>query len=111
MSQAKHKKAFEQAQPLDLPVSSRQDGSSDSFVGYDSDISIEKDETELRLEKILFGDNVGFHEDLKYHQKGVGAAGENGDVDLHADSDENTAPEAGMEGIDDADVCAHLSCR
>lgn len=111
MSQAKHKKASEKAQPLGLPQPSRQDGSSDSSVGYDSDASIEKDDTELRLEKILFGDNVGFHEDLKNHQKGVGAAGENGDVEFQPDSGENTAPEAEMEGIDDADVCAHLSCR
>ena len=52
----------------------------------------EKDETELELEKLVFGDSVGFRERLKgFSQRDI-KEGEDGREDT------------GLEGLDDADV-------
>lgn len=51
----------------------------------------EKDETEEELERLVFGDSIGFREGLK-------------DFALGEAEDERYAEATGLEGLDDADV-------
>ena len=71
--------------------------SMDSFSGVESDDSIGKDKTELELEKLVFGDGIGFHEGLKPHGQRAAPASQPGEQDR--------LEEEGLEEIDDADVC------
>ena len=75
----------------------------------EEDDSMEKDETELELEKLIFGDSAGFQEGLKlYRQEDIeldspdDEESEAGD-DGAGDKEENV--EQGLETVDDADVC------
>jgi len=65
-----------------------------------SDDPMEKDKTEIELEKLLFGDNTGFHEELKAHGKSAGAL-----FPYTAEQDQQDEHDEGLEGVDDADVC------
>ena len=78
-----------------MPVNAS--NSMDSFSGVESDDSIEKDQTELELEKIVFGDEIGFHEGLKPHGHRAAPTNQRGGQD--------PLVEEGLEDIDDADVC------
>lgn len=69
----------------------------DSFSGVESDDSIGKDKTELELEKLVFGDEIGFHEGLNPHGQRAIPASQPGEQDRLEDE--------GLEEIDDADVC------
>ena len=78
----------------------RSSGASES----DSDDPMEKDETELELEKLVFGDDAGFQEGLKSYRTDVGT------LDIPEDGTENIQSE-GLSGIvqdlevlNDADV-------
>ena len=71
--------------------------SMDSFSGVESDDSIRKDKTELELEKLVFGDEIGFHEGLKPHGHRAAPTSQPGGQDR--------LEEKGLEEIDDADVC------
>ena len=71
--------------------------SMDSFSGVESDDSIGKDKTELELEKLVFGDEIGFHEGLKPHGHRAAPTSQPGGQDR--------LEEEGLEEIDDADVC------
>ncbi|KAL8953500.1 MAG: hypothetical protein Q9222_000647 [Ikaeria aurantiellina] len=44
------------------------EGSSGTFSGFQSDDHEDKDSTELELERAVFGDEIGFHDHLIYHQ-------------------------------------------
>ncbi len=74
----------------------------DSFEGLESD-PMEEDETELELEKLVFGDEKGFHDNLKLHKKNsliqypsiAEEAGEKG---------QEEAEDQGFEGLDDSAV-------
>lgn len=69
----------------------------------DDDDPMDKDDTEIELEKLLFGDTVGFHESLKAHDKGAGTLIlPLGEKSHSEDGDESK--EEGLEGVDDADV-------
>ena len=69
----------------------------DSSSGVESDDSIRKDKMELELERLVFGDEIGFHEGLKPHEQRAAPSGQ---------PDERGRPaEEGLEEIDDADVC------
>ena len=70
----------------------------DSFSGVESDDSMGKDKTELELEKLVFGDEIGFHEGLiKPHGHKAAPTSQPGGQDR--------LEEEGLEEIDDADVC------
>ena len=71
-------------------------------ANHDGDVSMEKDETEDELEKLVFGDDVGFQEGLKLH-------GQSSDVLKTKSKDpgrrkSNKDTEEDIEGVDDSDV-------
>ena len=75
-----------------------------SFSGSDSDDPMEKDETELELEKLVFGDDTGFHERLKSHRQEVGVQGQSRTAQSKQEEPDGLEEE-GLEDVDDADVC------
>ena len=85
------------------PLPSSQDELSDDFEGLDSDDRMEKDETELELEKLVFGDAAGFHEGLRSHQEDAFPT----KLDINSEGEDDSAQDEdeGLEGVDDADVC------
>lgn len=80
-----------------------QDDSSESFNGYDSAASKEKDATELELEKLVFGDEPGFYDGLKSLNDAV-VRGTGSDAEIPMDDDGDGLAGEGLEGVDDADV-------
>lgn len=80
------------------------DDSPSSFEGFDSEESLEKDETELELEKLVFGDEIGFYEGLgTYNRKSHTLDQEAVEGDHQGDEHLEELGE-GIEGIDDAEV-------
>lgn len=79
------------------------DDMASKFERPNSDQMIEKDETELELEKLVFGNTSGFYEGLKFHE------GARVDVQGLADSGRQQARgslvKRKLEDLDDADVC------
>lgn len=70
-------------------------------------VAPEKDETEEKLERLLFGDDAGFHEALKSHRT-PGAM----DLVLRDDSDEEEGEgedEGGLDDVSDADVSGFVN--
>jgi U3 small nucleolar RNA-associated protein 18 len=74
-----------------------------------------KDETEIRLEKLLFGDDEGFRSALKSHTAPEGSRsfgsrrdrdgyGDNGEEE-HGDEQANGDGEQDLEDVNDGDVC------
>ena len=86
-------------QPVPHAAQSMQDEPEDEFAGFDVD-TMQKDENELELEKLVFGDQEGFHRDLDVHA--------DRHITPHADtveaSPEVELDDAEIEGLDDADV-------
>ena len=65
------------------------------------DILGDKDDTEIELERIIFGDEAGFHERVRYH----GAASYERDVlDINRPGSSKVVEENDLEGVDDSDV-------
>ncbi|MCJ1484023.1 hypothetical protein MMC06_004191 [Schaereria dolodes] len=90
------------------PTPPTQDELSEDTSMAEEDDSMEKDETELELEKLIFGDSAGFQEGLKlYRQEDIeldspdDEESEAGD-DGAGDKEENV--EQGLETVDDADL-------
>lgn len=89
--------------PVQRPITPVLDEMIDDFEGLDSDETMEKDEVEMKLEKMVFGDKAGFHEGLKSHR--------DASTDLRdlVDGDRQQAQdglgEGNLEGLDDTDVC------
>ena len=79
------------------PTPPTQDEHSDSYSGFESNDPMEKDETELELEKAVFGDEAGFLEELASHRLGTAAYSPES---AEAASEE----EKDFEGVDDADA-------
>ena len=69
----------------------------DNSIGVESDDLVGKDTTELELEKLLFGDETGFHGSLKPHGQIV--------VPVSQPAEQCRLQEEGLEEVDDADVC------
>ena len=70
---------------------------------YESDVSMEKDETERELEKLVFGDDAGFNDGLKFlGQKSYTSAGKS--KDLVRPKSNQDAEEEDIEGVQDSDV-------
>ena len=88
--------AYKLANESGAPLRDEFDG---EFEGFESD-SLEKDEQEIELEKVLFGDDKGFHDGLTLHKKNTPPLPTNGDVH----EDEEKLDDRGLEGLDDADV-------
>lgn len=69
----------------------------------------EKDDTERKLEKLLFGDDEGFHEALK-NQRGhevmdLALQSDDGEDSGEGNNDEIEGEDRGLEDVPDADVC------
>lgn len=80
-----------------------QDDSFENFSDHDSVGSKEKDATELELEKLVFGDELGFYDSLK-STNSAAVPGARKHVESPIDDDADKLTEEGLEGIDDADV-------
>ena len=83
-----------------------------------SDDIPEKDESEKKLEKLLFGDDEGFQGALKGQKERslLALSQESGDEGSDADRGENGGEDQELDGVDDADVCisplsSFLSCK
>ena len=75
----------------------------DDFEGLDSDEPMGKDGTELVLEKLVFGDECGFHEGLKSYKNSKTDFRDL--VDGDQQNGQDGLEEGTLEGHDDADVC------
>ena len=89
--------------PIQRLVSPTLDDMANDFERLHHNNSIVKDGTEIELEKLVFGDDAGFHERLKSYK--------NGNTDLQGllDGPERQARSSlergNLENLDDADVC------
>ena len=81
-----------------------EDELSESYNGFESDVSGEKDETELELEKLVFGDDAGFRAGLSTNRSRSFArhCEAEGAENIHLQA--GPEPEDGFEGVDDANV-------
>lgn len=74
----------------------------DIFEGFNRG-PIDKDDTELELEKLVFGDEKGFHDDLKLHLKSsptqYSSIAEEAREGGHEDAEDE-----GLEAVDDSAV-------
>lgn len=77
-----------------------EDGSPDAFDQFESNEVEFKDSTELELEKAVFGDEAGFHEQLKGH----GALRDHRKQILTIQKDVDDEIEDDLRDINDADV-------
>lgn len=75
-----------------------QDGLFKGYNGYHSDDSVGKDETELELEKRVFGDDVGFLKCLNSYKTKNAAWSPESEDEVLLDTEEDIAE------VDDADV-------
>lgn len=84
------------------PTNPTQDEFDDDFEGFNSDLQ-DKSETEIELEKLVFGDEKGFRDSLKIHRKHGSAQ-----CSSVAEGNQAEGPEGledgEIEGLDDADV-------
>lgn len=80
-----------------------QNKSDDNFAGFDGD-PMEKDENEIELEKLVFGDEEGFQNDLSVHREGHGPSYIHA-VQATQREDQGELDEARIIALDDADVC------
>lgn len=87
-----------------IAASPKLDDSDPSFEGIHSDESLEKDETELELEKLVFGDEAGFQDGLAAYRRKSPAIDQEGiEGDQRGDPQLEELGES-IEGVDDADV-------
>lgn len=100
-----HSQLHEAARPPTRPRNHELDP---DFDGFGSD-AMEKDEMEIELEKIVFGDEKGFLDELKAHNKS--------EVTRYTDTveeDKGEGPseleDGGLEGLDDSAVRTIDSC-
>ncbi|KKZ68033.1 hypothetical protein EMCG_06243 [[Emmonsia] crescens] len=86
---------------VDTHGASSDDGHSDNAGSGDEPMP--KDETEEKLERLLFGDTAGFHDALREHDvEGMELVlRDSGSEDGKGDGEEE---EGGLEGVDDADL-------
>ena len=105
MADSKQKKVA-QRQDVQQPTHPMQDEEdsdeeAESEVDVIVDGELDKDETEEELERLVFGDSVGFRHSLKdVHMQGA-ADGEGAEAE-DEDADEDAT--RGMQGLDDAQV-------
>ena len=80
---------------LQQPTPPAQDGENFEFNGFESEGTPEKDQTEIELEKLVFGDAAGFQKNLRDHQFDVET--EEGEEQYGSDQDSDIP-------LNDADV-------
>lgn len=99
MAPVKAVKVRKPANALQQPTPPTQDDSSDSYNGFESDDPAAKSDTELELEKLVFGDDAGFKEGLRSYKRDRAV--------LSPESDEEhlRGEVEDLGGLDDADVC------
>lgn len=106
MAQSKSPMPPQKLKSVQQPIPAAQDELLDDFEGLDSDNRIEKDETEVELEKLVFGDDAGFHEGLRSYNEGAFPT----QLEANAEDQQNTAQvsdeEQGLQGVEDEDVRA-----
>ena len=73
------------------------------FEVIDSHGPMEKDENERELEKLLFGDDSGFHEGLKSYK--AASTDPRDLVDKKGQQARDGLEEKTVDGLDDTDVC------
>jgi len=98
MPSSKSRKAQALADAVQQPTPPTQDEFSDSYNGLESDDPMDKDETELELEKLVFGDEAGFQEGLSTYKSTQAAPSPVSDDEVLQGGGD------GLAGIDDADV-------
>lgn len=91
-----------QSTPANVMAQTKQHSRDDLVEEYDID-PMEKDDTELELERRLFGDPEGFRNNLKLHPKGDDARPINDIQKLDGESSEEEADES-LEGLHDSAV-------
>lgn len=104
MAQPKSRMPPQTPNSVQQPLLAAQDELSDDSEGLDSDDPMEKDETEVELEKLVFGDDAGFHEGLKSYNENAFPT----NLESNAEDQRNAAQvsdeEQALQGVDDADV-------
>lgn len=103
-TRTRSKKATKGTEPLQQPTPPFHDGPSDEFNGVESDDPMEKDENELELERMVFGDEAGFYADLKSHKTCSGVIGINNGERTVGNGEETNGDEKVLEDVTDAEV-------
>ncbi|KAA6412986.1 MAG: hypothetical protein FRX48_02729 [Lasallia pustulata] len=104
MTRLRSRKPVKDAATIQQPAPPTQNDFSDAEDHFGSDDPVEKDETEVELEKLVFGDDAGFLEGLKSHRQEV-ARSEVDQLEEVAEGKDTSADEdEGLEGIADADL-------
>lgn len=103
MARAQFQKSRSRLDKPQEPLEVNPDDLSETFDGYSSAESREKDATELELEKLVFGDELGFYNGLKSPNH-VNIPGATGKAEKKGEDDEYEGIEDGLEDVDDADV-------
>ncbi len=67
--------------------------------------SMEKDATELELEKLVFGDEKGFHDNLKLHKQ-INSPQNSSIAEKTQEKGQEEADNEGLEGLEDSAVRA-----
>ena len=84
---------------------SNQDRFTSSSNGSDNDEPMGKDEIESKLEKLVFGDDLGFQEALKSHKESIKSQSIGKVGNFQADDDDATKDQDQViHDVDDADV-------
>ena len=103
MTRVRSRKLAKNAEAIQQPTPPTQDDFSDVEDRLDSDDPMEKDETEVELEKLVFGDDAGFLEGIKSHRQ-EGARLDFEQLEEGEDVDADVGEDEALEGIADADV-------
>lgn len=104
MAQSKPRMPPQKPDSVHQPLPAAQDELSDAFEGLDSDDPMEKDETEVELEKLVFGDDAGFREALNSYNEGASPTKLEANAEDHQNAAQVSDGEQGLQGVDDADV-------
>lgn len=98
--------------PLNQKYPAQDHVSSSSNESDDDDENfMEKDEVELRLEKSVFGDELGFHQGLKSHKNNVISQAFENVEEIEVDGYESEEQDDKIHDIDDADVNARIPSK
>lgn len=107
MQKTRSNKGKKKAEIRQQPTPPTQDELSDGLNALEHDDPMEKDETELELEKLVFGDDEGFREGLRSYRQDVGYLGSGRDDDGREDDMDgpySETEEQDLDALEDADV-------
>ena len=89
------------------PARFERDVLADSYPGIESHHPMQKDQTELELEKAVFGDEAGFHNELASHSLDALVYGSESEESGQEHASSKARAEEGLEAVNDEDV-GHL---